>query len=49
MLEIAVDPGRLFYSDDQRFLVWFGEVLQRIGRERKRENEKAKRAGRKRG
>jgi hypothetical protein len=46
MLEIAVDPGRLYYSDDERFLSWFADVLQRVARQRKRENEKQKRQSR---
>ena len=43
MLELPVDPGRLFDSGDQHYLAWLGDLVQRVVRQRRRENEKQKR------
>lgn len=41
MLEVAVDPGRLYDGDDPYFEIWLSTVLDRVNA-KKREQSKAK-------
>jgi hypothetical protein len=43
LLEIAVDPGRLYDTSDPNFLIWVSEVTELVNAENRRQSEKAKR------
>jgi hypothetical protein len=49
LLELPVDPGRLFYTDDPHYCAWLGNLIERVMAKRKAEDEKAKRKGKRRG
>lgn len=42
MLEVAVDPGRLFYEDDPLFELWLADLLDRIANKKREQAAAAK-------
>jgi hypothetical protein len=43
LLEIAVDPGRLYDSSDPNFLVWLTQVAEKVNTENRKQAAKMKR------
>jgi hypothetical protein len=42
LLEIPVDPGRLYDSDDPAYLGWLGQVVEQVNSRHRAEAAKAK-------
>jgi hypothetical protein len=43
LLEIAVDPGRLYDSADDNFLLWVSQVAEKVNAENRKNAAKMKR------
>jgi hypothetical protein len=45
LLEIPVDPGRLYDCADSGFLIWLDQLTERMSAENRKQQQKAKRGG----